>query len=69
VGYLFSGVTCPKSAVIIAALEPFVRRGLSVHVPKYFFPRALNLVSMLAGATTAVCGKANVVVDPANTSE
>jgi hypothetical protein len=60
--YLFSGVTCPKSAVIMAALLPFVRSGLSVHVPKYFLPRALNLISILAGATTAVCGKANADV-------
>lgn len=51
---------------MMAALDPFVRRGLSVHVPKYFFPRALNLVSMLAGATTAVCGCGDARVDVAS---
>jgi hypothetical protein len=43
--YLFSGVTCPKSALIIASLSPVVRRPLSVATPKYFLPLALKTAS------------------------
>lgn len=42
-----------------------MRSGLSVQVPKYFLPRALNLTSILAGNTSPpwdCFGKARVVV-------
>jgi hypothetical protein len=44
---LFSGVTHPKSAAIMAALLPTVSLFWSVAMPKYFLPLALNLTSML----------------------
>lgn len=60
----FSGVNCPKSAAMMAALDPLMRRGLSVQVPKYFFPNALNFLSTLSGVfTAAVCGSAMAKVD------
>jgi hypothetical protein len=39
---LFSGVTCPKSALMRAAFCPDVRRPWSVATPKYFLPCATN---------------------------
>ena len=47
---LFSGVTQPKFAWMIAALLPAVSLFLSVATPKYFFPFALISVSMLHAA-------------------
>jgi hypothetical protein len=43
----FSGVTCPKLAWIKAAFWPEVKRPWSVAIPKYFFPFARNLTSIL----------------------
>jgi hypothetical protein len=43
--YLFSGVTWPKSALIIASLSPVERRPLSVATPTYFLPLALKTAS------------------------
>ena len=40
---LFSGVTCPKFALMTAALFPDERRPWSVARPKYFFPWETNL--------------------------
>jgi len=64
---LFSGVTWPKCASMMAAFLPDESRPWSVHVPKYNFPLALNSVSTLvasccrsssspAGAATAASG-------------
>ena len=48
--YLFSGVTCPKFALMMAALDPVVKRPWSVAVPKYFLPLAFMAASMLWAA-------------------
>lgn len=42
---LFSGVSCPKSALIIAAFWVLERRLESAQVPKYTFPLAFIFAS------------------------
>lgn len=51
---LFSGVTHPKFACMIAALLLAVSLFLSVATPKYFFPFALISASMLHAAAVPV---------------
>jgi hypothetical protein len=48
--YEFSGVTWPKLALMIAPLEPVLKRFGSVQVPKYFLPFAFMAASMLCAA-------------------
>ena len=43
----FSGVTWLKSVRVIVASCELLRRPLSLHVPQYFFPCALNLTARL----------------------
>lgn len=47
---LFSGVTWPKLASMMAAFLPVVSLPWSVQVPKYSLPLALNSLSMLWAA-------------------
>jgi len=42
---LFSGVTCPKSAWMMAEVEPLERTPWSVATPMYFLPWALKRAS------------------------
>lgn len=69
---LFSGVTWPKSALMMAAFCPLVSRPWSVATPKYFLPLALNLASMLPEVELGVVPLpvvvtvASVVVGPAD---
>jgi hypothetical protein len=44
--YLFSGVTCPKSALMIAAFEAWFRVLESAQVPKYSLLSFLKIASM-----------------------
>lgn len=51
--YLFSGVTCPKSAIMTAAFEVWLSEPESALVPKYSLPSFLKMASMLASARSA----------------
>jgi hypothetical protein len=46
--YLFSGVTCPKSALMTAAFEAWFKDPESAQIPKYNLPSFLKIASMLA---------------------
>ena len=54
--YLFSGVTCPKSALITAAFDAWFKVPESAQVPKYSLPSFLNIASMLASEPRSARG-------------